>query len=198
MPNGVGPVPGIGGQGQGSRLPPSSSGQMRERPSDGRLSVHRSEGNLASDGPSPNGSLVAGSVPIPHQQQQSGFRIPPPPQSSSSHTSSGPNSANPNNTYTQHPHPQSANARPTSYIPSNHGSVSGSQQSLSLNMAGVNAQPGSQHWRGPFQGQSGGNGSRNSSRGSAPNSPGPDDRPGRTSIQLDSDGRRTPVSQDHR
>ncbi|KAI9636708.1 uncharacterized protein MKK02DRAFT_25397 [Dioszegia hungarica] len=155
---------GGGGSGSGSsRLPPSSSGQMRERPSDSRLSNHRSEGNLTSDShiqPPPNGS-GAGPVPIP----SSHFRVPAPP-SNIGMGISVPNS----NTYAQH---SSSATRPQSYIPSNHGS----------------------HWRGPFQGA--GNGSRNSSRGSAPSSPGPDDR-GRTSLQLDSEGRRTPVSQDHR
>lgn len=194
---------GGGGSGSGSsRLPPSSSGQMRERPSDSRLSNHRSEGNLTSDShiqPPPNGS-GAGPVPIP----SSHFRVPAPP-SNIGMGISVPNS----NTYAQH---SSSATRPQSYIPSNHGSVSGSQQSLNLNVSGMTSPTGSghhqqmqqqqqgqqqqqQHWRGPFQGA--GNGSRNSSRGSAPSSPGPDDR-GRTSLQLDSEGRRTPVSQDHR
>lgn len=123
-------------RGQPQRVPGSTSvGQVRDRPSDTRLSVHRSEGNLAANGDP----------------------IRPPPN------------------VTNH-------SRPTSWMQSQPGS----QQSLHQ----VVNSPSSTHWRGgPFQGNV--NGSRNSSRGSAPSSPGPDGE--RRSIQMDRERSWTPV-----
>jgi hypothetical protein len=81
-------------------------------------------------------------------------------------------------------------SRPPSWI--NSHSHQGSQQSLHHNLTGS---PGSAQWRGgPFQGA--GNGSRTSSRGSAPASPGPDEA--RRSFQLDRERTRTPVQHEHR
>lgn len=178
------PSPALSG---GSRVPTSSSGQIRDRPSDSRLSAHRSvEGNLSLDSQQPG----SGPMPIPYR---------PAPLSQTPTNSMS-------NTY---PHPPAqSGSRPASYMQSNTGSTS--QQSLNLNLAGL-VSPGSatgqsggpvhQHWRGPFHGVGAtGNGSRNSSRGSAPSSPGPEERGGRGSMQIDreKEGRRTPVSQDHR
>ena len=128
-------------RGQPQRMTGSGSGgPVRDRPSDTRLSVHRSDGNLAANG-----------EPI----------RPPPSVTSQS--------------------------RPTSWIQSHPGS----QQSLHLALNSPSSTP----WRaGPFQGSV--NGSRNSSRGSAPSSPGPDAE--RRSIQMERERSWTPVQGDSR
>jgi hypothetical protein len=124
---------------QAPRVPGSASvGQVRDRLSDSRLSVHRSEGNLSANGDP----------------------IRPPP--------SGMN-----------------HSRPTSWI-QNHP---GSQQSIQYSLGS----PSSTYGRsGPFQGSA--SGSRNSSRGSAPSSPGPDGE--RRSMQMDRERSWTPVQAD--
>lgn len=140
------------------RIPPSTSATQvrdRERPSDTRLGVHRSEGNLHGE---MNGTP---------------FRAPAPPGSNNS-------------------------SRPTSWVQGQHSHF-GSQQSL--NQAAMPS-PAATPWRtggagGPFQGQ--GNGSRQSSRGSAPSSPGPDhDREPRRSFNMDRERSRTPIQVEHR
>jgi hypothetical protein len=146
---------------QPPRMPPSTSGQIRERPSDARMSVHRSEGNLSAV-PDPNGGTPNPSSYRPSISPISG--------------GAGPMSQG----HGAHPH-----SRPASWI----NSHPGSQQSLHHNLNS----PGHNPWRGaPFQGS--GNGSRNSSRGSAPSSPGPEDRE-RRSFQMDRERTRTPIQQ---
>jgi hypothetical protein len=139
------------------RIPPSTSAtQVRDRASDTRLNVHRSEGNLSGEA---NGSP---------------FRVPAPP---------GSNTA----------------SRPTSWIQNQHHFGShGSQQSLNQQQSVTS--PSNTPWRGgggPFQGHA--NGSRQSSRGSAPSSPGPDqEREPRRSFNMDRERSRTPVQMEHR
>jgi hypothetical protein len=125
--------------------------QMRDRPSDGRLSVYRSEGNLSAtaEGNGPPSSLPSASS-SPYRS------IPPAP--------------------VQH-----SSSRPTSWA---QGGVLSSSPSN-----------GGGGWRGPFQGQAGigGNGSRNSSRGSAPSSPGPES--GRGSMSMERERSWTPAQE---
>jgi hypothetical protein len=128
------------------RPQPASHGSgMRERQSDSRLSVHRSDGNLAAQGGDLHGGYShTNGIPIHSATaQHSPYRQPP------SNPSGG-----------QH-------SRPTSWAQQSHP---GSQQSLNT----LNS-PTNTPWRGqgPFQGSA--NGSRNSSRGSAPSSPGPEE-----------------------
>ena len=126
-------------RGEPQRVPGSASvGQVRDRHSDPRLSVHRSEGNLST-----NGEFVR------------------PRLSAANHS------------------------RPTSWIQSHPGSPQSLHQVINS--------PSSTPWRnGPFQGSA--SRSRNSSRGSAPPSPGPESE--RRSIQMDRDRSWTPISGD--
>ncbi|WWD21117.1 hypothetical protein CI109_105598 [Kwoniella shandongensis] len=116
-------------------------------------------------------SNVAGGV------EQNGYRPAPLPPPGSSNAPSG-----------------VQNPRPTSWIQQQPHSQRGSQQSLhQLNSPSTNNTP----WRGaagsgPFQGVGvGANGSRNSSRGSAPSSPGPGEE--RRSFQMDRERSWTPT-----
>lgn len=147
------------------RIPPStSSTQVRDRPTETRLGVHRSEGNLQAADINGSGSSSA-----------SPFRVPAVP---------GPGS--------------NSSSRPTSWIQGQHSHF-GSQQSLNQAAAGVHS-PSGTPWRGgggPFQGPA--SGSRQSSRGSAPSSPGPDhDREPRRSFNMDRERSRTPIQVEHR
>ncbi|EIW67038.1 hypothetical protein TREMEDRAFT_69951 [Tremella mesenterica DSM 1558] len=157
---------------------PSRTGGMGGRSSDPRLSVHRSDGTLASlDSGNTTvlqGINVGSNGPISQGQGQgqgSQFRGPSPGSASGQHS------------------------RPTSWI---QHSMPGSQNSLHQTLVSPPstqvAQGGGTPWRGPFQGSV--NGSRNSSRGSAPSSPGPDERE-RKSFQLERERAWTP-NQDHR
>ena len=81
-----------------------------------------------------------------------------------------------------------SNSRPTSWAQA--ADRIGSQQSLHQQLNSPSATP----WRAaPFHGRE--NGSRNSSRGSAPNSPAPE---GRVSLPMEKERSRTPVGADHR
>jgi hypothetical protein len=91
-------------------------------------------------------------------------------------------------------------SRPTSWIQNQHHFNShSSQQSLNQQaQAGVTS-PSNTPWRGggPFQGHA--NGSRQSSRGSAPSSPGPEQEGvPRRSFNMDRERSRTPVQVEHR
>ncbi|KAK8843361.1 hypothetical protein IAR55_007018 [Kwoniella newhampshirensis] len=156
-------------QQQGQRnlgLPPSTStAQIRDRPSDPRLGAHRTDNNLAGG------------------TDQNGYRpAPPPPPGQSSAA------------------PGAQNSRPTSWIQQQPHSQRGSQQSLhQITSPSNNNSP----WRGagggPFQGVGIGaahtaSGSRNSSRGSAPSSPGPGEE--RSSTQMDRERSWTPSTGD--
>lgn len=97
------------------------------------------------------------------------------------------------------PLPVGQQSRPTSWAQGQHPSYS-SQSNLHAQL--VSPPLNGQQWRGPFQGREGReNGSRNSSRGSAPSSPGPDmpggEIGGRRSLQVERDMERersrTPV-----
>lgn len=134
--------------------PSSSANQVRDRPSETRLGLHRSEGNL-------NGEMNG-----------SPFRAPALPGSNGS-------------------------SRPTSWMQGQNQHF-GSQQSL--NQASMQS-PSATPWRsgggGPFQGAAV-NGSRQSSRGSAPSSPGPDhEREPRRSFNMDRERSRTPIQVEH-
>jgi hypothetical protein len=107
---------------------------------------------------------------------------------------------------TSTPPGSNGSSRPTSWIQNQHHFNShGSQQSLNQQaqaqaqaQAGVGS-PSNTPWRGggPFQGHA--NGSRQSSRGSAPSSPGPDqEREPRRSFNMDRERSRTPVQPEHR
>ncbi|WVR09101.1 hypothetical protein IAU60_006163 [Kwoniella sp. DSM 27419] len=141
--------------GSNSGLPPSTSSshvslasqtqgqgqsQVRDRPSDPRLSTHRDALPVSSSDPAVISSYRP--PPVPGQGVQG--------------------------------------SRPTSWIQQQ--SARGSQQSL--------VSPQGTHWRGPFQGSA--NGSRQSSRGSAPSSPGPGEE-GRRSIGMDRERSWTPT-----
>lgn len=132
-------------RGAPQRIPATtSSAQIRDRPSDSKLSVHRSDGNLAGMGDT-NGITFR---PSPHPTGQS---------------------------------------RPTSWIQSHPGS----QQSLHQ---ALNSPQHTPFRGGPFQGSAAG--SRNSSRGSAPSSPGPDGDRERRSMQMERDRSWTPGQPD--
>jgi len=139
--------PGQGGQ------PMVGMGQMRDRPSDGRISVHRSEGNLAGTAEG-NGQMSG--LPSSSTLSGSPFRAPPLPSHSNNQS------------------------RPSSWA--DRGPVNSPSN-------------GGGGWRGPFQGQGvKENGSRNSSRGSAPSSPGPEER-GRGSMTMERERSWTPVQE---
>lgn len=157
-------TPQVGQQQDRRPTMPSLGSGMRERPSDSRLSVHRSEGNLAAHLGEPNpGYGHANGHPHPIASQHSPYR---------QSTQQPPSAPAPG----QH-------SRPTSWAQQSHP---GSQQSLNQ-LNSPNATP----WRGqgPFQGSHPSahstSGSRNSSRGSAPSSPGPEE--GRRSLVMERD-----------
>jgi hypothetical protein len=153
------------GAGASAGMMPGQMGQMqmRDRPSDGRLSVHRSEGNLAgtAEGAVGTGIGTGQMSGLPSSStinSQSPFRAPPPPP------------------------PREIQSRPTSWADRDRDR--GPVNSPSNSGGG---------WRGPFQGQGvKENGSRNSSRGSAPSSPGPEER-GRGSMTMERERSWTPV-----
>lgn len=128
------------------RVPGStSSGQVRERPSEPRISVHRSEGNLAGS------SDLNGASP---------FR----------------------------PSAPGVQSRPASWVQNSQpGSQSGLHQAMNS--------PSSTSWRGAGSFQGNVNGSRASSRGSAPPSPGPEgETTPRRSTNMDRERSRTPIA----
>jgi hypothetical protein len=164
---------------QPNRVPNSASGQVRDRPSDSRLSVYRSDNNLAA---SADGHVNGSSAASPYRPSSSNNNHAHPHASSHSNQS--------HHSQLSHPVPVviANQSRPTSWIQGQHSNP-GSQQSIHQ----VNS-PGSTGWRGPFQGSA--NGSRQSSRGSAPSSPGPEQE--RRSFQADRERSWTPVQHDHR
>lgn len=164
----------MGPVGGGMPIPQTTMPNMRERPSDPRLSAHRSEGNIAAQ--ADNSSNTSGG----HSGSGSGST------GGNGNFNGGQNGLHQPSPSTFRPTPVGgSSSRPTSWA---------QQQPVpSLNVSSPTGTPG---WRGngpsgnssggPFQG-SAMNGSRTSSRGSAPPSPGPGAEGERRSFQMERD-----------
>jgi hypothetical protein len=158
----------------------------------------------SASGPIPRPPLSTASSGIPRQDdhESQGVSIPSRAPHSPYRGASLASPAPPNmGSHPPHPaslphHPALQNGpRPNSWFLTTHGSQQNLQAIPSnggaLSPTAVSSGHGHGQWKGPFAGA--GNGSRTSSRGSAPGSPGPEGRRGSVQYERESAGRRTPL-----